>query len=124
MTQHYHSKPGEDKMYLGDVLNKIGVVVDEFIEHMSEVRAESIGLDTRSCRGTLYISDEGIAIEKNDDRNMQYYGGFDYVDRGYRHEMGDYIFYEVDDGRIKECVDHWSEQSDCSSSIAPEEYNE
>jgi hypothetical protein len=43
---------------------------------------------------------------------MQYYGGFEYVDKDYRYEMGDYVFYTVDDDRVGGHVDSYYEQKE------------
>jgi len=97
-------------MYLGDVLNQIETIVEAFIEELEEVKAEDVGLDKRACYDNLLISHDGIAVSKSQDGNLQYYGGFEYVDKEFRHELGTYVFYEVGDSRVKSCVDRWSNE--------------
>ena len=97
-------------MFLGDVLNQIEEIVEAFIEELEEVKAEDVGLDKRACYGNLLISNDGVAVSKSQDRNLQYYGGFEYVDKEFRHELGTYVFYEVGDSRVESCVDRWSNE--------------
>ena len=60
----------------------------------------SIGLDCRAAHA-LWIGDDFIAVSRNDDRSLQYYGGFEYVDKEYRVECGEYVFYSTDDDRVQ-----------------------
>jgi hypothetical protein len=43
---------------------------------------------------------------------MQYYGGFEYVYKEYRHEMGDYVFYLAEDDRVGGHIDSYYEQKE------------
>jgi hypothetical protein len=72
-------------------------------DNMDLVPASDLGLDPR-C-GRLFVNDEGIAVSKDSDRSLQYYGGFEYVDKDYRHELGEFVFYSVDDDRVREHVE-------------------
>jgi hypothetical protein len=66
---------------------------------MEMVPANQLGLDIR-C-GKVFVSPDCIAIHKANDRAVQYYGGFEYVDKEFRHEMGDFVFYSAEEGRIQ-----------------------
>jgi hypothetical protein len=72
-------------------------------DNMDLVPASDLGLDLR-C-GRLFVNDDGIAVSKDSDRSLQYYGGFEYVDKDYRHELGEFVFYSVDDDRVREHVE-------------------
>lgn len=87
-----------------EVNNQISAHVDD---NMKMVRAEELGLDRR-C-GRLYIDDECIAVAADNDRTLQYYGGFEYVDKEYRTEIGGYVFYSREDGRVEDCMDTFAE---------------
>jgi hypothetical protein len=97
-------------MSLGEAIEKIDEIAEELIGEMSEARAEDLGLDPRSCYGTMFVSDEGIAVVKHNDRTLQYYGGFEYVDAEYRYEIGDYVFYSSEAGRVNSCIDCMSSE--------------
>jgi hypothetical protein len=58
----------------------------KLIESLLEVLPEDIGLDRR-CAYRLYICEDGLVAHKVDDKNLQYYGGFEYIDK----EFNDYI---------------------------------
>jgi len=80
-------------------------------EQMTEVTAEEVGLDRRAAY-RLYVSEDTIAVSKDADRTLQYYGGFEYVDKEYRQEMGDWVFYFADDERIGDHLAQYFEGDD------------
>jgi hypothetical protein len=83
---------------LDEIRNSVENVV---AESMTEVNPESLGLDGRAAY-RVWISEEAIAVRKTDDGRMQYYGGFEYVDREYRSEFGDWVFYFAEDDRVRD----------------------
>ena len=87
-------------MDLFELIDNISELTDNFIGNMELVPANRLGLDPR-C-GKLFISPDCIAVYKSSDRALQYYGGFEYVDSEYRHEMGDYVFYSGHDNRVRD----------------------
>ena len=91
-------------------LDEMNEQVRQHVQHsFKEVRADKLGLDIRAGY-RLFINDEAIAVSKNDDRSLQYYGGFEYVDKEYRLEVGDYVFYVQDDDRVTNCIERWQEE--------------
>ena len=87
-------------MNINDLNDRIAVLVEEFIAGTDECHdLRSIGLDPRSA-SLLWVGDNFLAVTRSDDRSLQYYGGFEYVDKGCRTECGEYIFYSVDDNRV------------------------
>lgn len=89
-------------MELYELIETIELSVERHInKHMEQISParDNIGLDPRSAY-TLYVSGEAIAVRNTDDRTLQYYGGFEYVDKEYRKELGDYVFYLADDDRV------------------------
>ena len=92
-------------MELIELLDIVTEVTDSFVGNMVKVNAEQLGLDNR-C-GSLFITPDCIATYKERDRALQYYGGFEYVDSQYRHEMGDYVFYSSEAGRVSEHLDSY-----------------
>lgn len=59
----------------------------------------ALGLDPRAAY-QLWIGQDFIAVRSSDDRSLQYYGGFEYVDKEFRVECGEYVFYSTDDNRV------------------------
>jgi hypothetical protein len=87
-------------MNLFKLIDEVTELTDSFVgSNMEMVPANSLGLDIR-C-GKVFVSPDCIAIHKANDRAVQYYGGFEYVDKEFRHEMGDFVFYSAEDGRIQ-----------------------
>ena len=78
-----------------------------FVGQMTEVKAKQLGLDPRSFYGVAYADESAIVVSKDQDRSLQYYGGFEYVDKEYRREVGDYVFYLAEDDRVREHLDRF-----------------
>lgn len=97
-----------------DLIDSIEEKTRRFVnDNMDLVPASDAGLDMR-C-GRLFINEDGIAVSKDYDRMLQYYGGFEYVDKDYRHELGEFVFYSVDDDRVREHVETYyaKEEEEC-----------
>ena len=73
------------------------------VRDMDRENASHFGLDYRA--GSLYVNKECIVVDKQYDRSLQYYGGFEYVDSEYRVMMGDYVIYLRDDGRVNDAIE-------------------
>jgi hypothetical protein len=73
----------------------------------TEVTAEALGLDRRAAH-TLFVGEDWIAVELNQDRTLQYYGGFEY-EKNYRTELGGYAFYSTESSRVANHVDRLKE---------------
>lgn len=78
-----------------------------FVGQMTEVKAKQLGLDARAFYGVAYVDESAIVVSKDQDRSLQYYGGFEYVDKDYRREVGDYVFYLAEDDRVREHLDRY-----------------
>ena len=87
-------------MDLFELIDNISELTDNFIGNMELVPANRLGLDPR-C-GKLFVSPDCIGVYKANDRGLQYYGGFEYVDIEYRYEFGDYVFYGSEDNRVRD----------------------
>jgi hypothetical protein len=79
------------------------------VASLPEVRAEDLGLDRRAAY-TLWIDEDAVIVRKSEDRTLQYFGGFEYVDSSARMECGDYVIYTNDDSRVYDCLDYYNEQ--------------
>lgn len=93
---------------LDDINQQIAERVDKEMEMISP---EQIGLDNRSAY-RVWVSEEAIVVRKSDDGRMQYYGGFEYVDREYRREFGDWVFYFADEERVSDHLSQYYEQEE------------
>lgn len=92
------------------LIEEINDTVREYIErNMQDATASDLGLDIRAGYN-FQVDEETIAVRKYDDRNLQYYGGFEYVNKDYRTEMGDWVFYMKDPHK---CGDELCRVGDC-----------
>jgi hypothetical protein len=88
-----------DSVY--DMSEAIVEVVERNVRNNFEmVNADRLGLDIRAGY-KLFVNEDAIAVAKHNDRTLQYYGGFEYVDAECRVEMGDFVFYMCDDERVR-----------------------
>jgi hypothetical protein len=88
-------------------LNDIGQKTEQFVQSQNQVTAKDLGLDERA--GNRFYTDgfDGIIVDREADRILQYFGGFEYVDKYYREEIGNYVFYLTGDDRVDECLENY-----------------
>lgn len=91
-----------------DFLDGINESIRFRTEEMEYVMPDELGLDRRSAH-RVWVSDECIIINASDDRNLQYYGGFEYVDKEYRVAIGSYVIYLADDARVSGCIEQFTD---------------
>lgn len=91
------------------LLYNINGLMQDFVQSMDQAKPTDLGLDSRCGYDNFFVSDNCIVVYGDDDRLLQYYGGFEYVDRGYRFEVGDYVIYMADDERVREHIDQFFE---------------
>jgi hypothetical protein len=97
-------------MEFGDLFYNINEMVRNFLDGKPEIDAETVGLDRR-C-GSIIVGDDFIAKRKSGDNSLQYYGGFEYVSKEFRNEIGDWVFYVAEDSdwcRVSEVIERYQE---------------
>lgn len=95
------------------MLHEVNDIVTEYVDdNLERIRPEQAGLDAR-C-GRIWVNRECIAVENGNDRVLQYYGGFEYVEKEYRTELGDWVFYSADDDRVHEHIAAYYEKEDAA----------
>lgn len=99
---------------LCDEINRIKDMVVDLVENkMEQVQPLQIGLDQR-CAPVVYVCEDAVAVDKSYDRRLQYFGGFEYVAGIDREEIGDYVFYFVDDERVAgHLARYYSDEINC-----------
>ena len=100
-----------------EFLDKMTAQAERFVMDMDRATAKELGLDPRSGY-ELFVSRDAIVVDKYSDRTLQYYGGFEYVNKDFRTEVGDYVFYTVETnenedrvGRVGECIDRFYDKA-------------
>ncbi len=92
-----------------DMLDAINEVVERNIhENFERTNGNDVGLDMRV--GTLYINTQDRVIASNNQRSLEYYGGFEYIDKEMVTTVGDWTFYQGD--RVDECIDTYENVED------------
>ena len=85
-----------------------GLAMDYINDNMKVCGPLDLGLDPRSA-GTFYVSEDGIAINSYNRRNLDYYGGFEYVNNDCVLVIGEYTFYLSEDSRVADHIETYFE---------------
>tara|TARA_A100001011_G_scaffold399560_2_gene508833 strand:+ start:50 stop:352 length:303 start_codon:yes stop_codon:yes gene_type:complete len=91
-----------------EILEQAEQLVDQYFEDSSAVRvnAEAIGLDNRA--GSVFVSTEECWIAVvGSTRQIDYYGGFEYIDIENRLVIGDATFFCDDSDRVAEALEYY-----------------
>lgn len=93
------------------ILESVQELVEEQVTGCDMFRAPELGLDMRAAHELLVDDDRTfIAVSLEQDRTLQYYGGFEYVEKTLRFEAGGYVFYSGEDDRVAEHLGHLNPQ--------------
>jgi hypothetical protein len=93
-------------------VNEIDSKVEKFLKTMERTNAQQLGLDYRAGHN-LFVGQECIGVRNNsaDQRSLEYYGGFEYIDFEDRIYAGDYIFYLDSDDRVAKCIERFADKN-------------
>jgi hypothetical protein len=86
-----------------DLTDEINELVEKFLTNVKSAPAEEFWLDKR-C-GTLLYGDDFIAVENRSLRSLNYYGGFEYVEKEHITTLGDYTFFSDESDRVRNALD-------------------
>jgi len=90
-----------------NMIDSVNQVVERNIRtKFMQVPAMDLGLDMRCGRVLVDMADKVIAVPNHNLRDINYYGGFEYVKEGDgRVSVGDYTFFTSDNDRVNDCFD-------------------
>ena len=98
---------------VNDFIEEINDKVERFVMNNFEcvtadfcVTADKCGLDIRAVY-SLYVNEEAIAVRFNELGTLNYYGGFEYVDKEFVNTIGDFTFFMADDDRVRDCINRF-----------------
>lgn len=94
-----------------DLVDEINDIAEKYVKDAQEVLPEDLGLDRRAAY-RLWVTDDAIIVPKQNDSKLQYYGGFEYVDKDCRFEIGDWVMYSSDDSRVYEHLERFQEKEE------------
>lgn len=89
--------------YIDQINNDMAVRV-ESMKMVADLN--SIGLDVRSA-SRLWVDEDCIIVRLGNDRSLQYYGGFEYVEKSCRYELGNYVVYTAEDDRVRDHIEQY-----------------
>ena len=96
-----------------DFLDSIDDRITAHVAKFQEFTGEDLGLDSRAAYRVYVDADHTcIAVDKRNDRTLQYYGGFEYVDKDFRREMGNWVFYSAEDHLVASALANLEEEKE------------
>ena len=85
-------------------IEEINYTVEEYIDkNFQRVTAADCGLDPRAAYD-LFVNKGALACYRHSVGRLDYYGGFEYIDKESRVEIGDYVFF-LEDGGDERVID-------------------
>ena len=94
-----------------ELRTKAEELASEALHNTTTVRPPAVGLDVRAGY-KLHIGEDFIACGVPDDRALQYYGGFEYVDKEFRQELGGYVFYSNESARVADHLIYYQDHKE------------
>lgn len=115
MSYHVHTvTDGANEMTnILDIINNAAVEVEDNLKDLPKVGADKIGLDRRA--GRVWVDEDYglIIIHKERANTLDYYGGFEYVDKEAVTEIGQFkVYSSMYDDRVASAIDFYSETKD------------
>jgi len=96
---------------ISDLIDKANDLAIDYVEQMDLVTADKAGLDPR-C-GSIWIGEDCIAVKGSYGKRMiEYYGGFEYVNKDEVFALGEFTFYSSESSRVSECIDLYLEMKE------------
>ena len=105
-------------MELADLKYNVNEAVDNFVSELKQITKEQrtyegLGIDPRALYSGWY-NDECLVVLNRNRGTLDYYGGFEYVDKEFVDTIGDYTIYSQDGGRVDDVLN-------CLNSVVTEE---
>lgn len=79
--------------------------MEDELKEMSKEQRDATGIDRRALYDAWYNEDV-LVIHVTNRRNLDYYGGFEYVDSDHVLVVGEYVVYSGESNRVREVLDH------------------
>lgn len=102
------------KPTIDDILSDAEQAIEQYTSDESickRVTMSECGLDQRQSY-KLWVSKDCVIVPLDNDGNLRYYGGFEYIDKEYRNEISSYVVYRDDDNRVTAvCSKIWGQQN-------------
>lgn len=97
--------------YIEELLDNVNEQMDRFVNTMDPVKANELGLDSRAG-WDLWVNKDCIVTTLGSDSSLQYYGGFEYVNKEFRSQVGDWVIYMNGDERVREHIEQYFEREE------------
>ena len=95
---------------ISSLIDKANDLAIDYVEQMDHVPADKAGLDPR-C-GYIWVGEDCIAVKDYGKGRLEYYGGFEYVDKDCVFSLGEFTFYSTEDSRVARHIERYSESKE------------
>lgn len=85
-----------------EILADLDEIIESKMEAGLKIAAADCGLDKR-C-GYVWLFEDCIMCREEESRLLNYYGGFEYIEKEYVHNLGSFVIYEAEHTRVSECI--------------------
>lgn len=97
---------------IDELVERVTYMVEHWInDNMKEAKPKELGLDARAG-WRVFVNHTAIAVENSDRSQLDYYGGFEYIDSDCVKTVGDYTFYTSDDNRVQGHINVYFDKHD------------
>jgi hypothetical protein len=100
---------------LNELIEEIDELLEDYLKASGAIclQTHELGLDDR-C-GIVFISlEEGWICVPGSTRQIEYYGGFEYIDHCDKEIVGQHTFYSSDADRVRDALEYYAEQQESS----------
>lgn len=109
-------QPGDFTKCLDELLCDVNNLVEDFLDGAVAISREDVikrtSLDPRAFATRIWAGEDFIAVDKYATGSLDYYGGFEYVNKDEKTTIGSYVFYSADNSRVQDLLDDLSDLTD------------
>lgn len=91
---------------LNEVLNDVVEATIRDCKKVTKEQRGKCGLDVRAVPYSMYYNDNMLILPKQHRGMLDYYGGFEYVDKMHVIEAGNYVIYDASVPRVGKVIDN------------------
>ena len=95
-------------MTINEINERIEAIKEDMFLDMDEFGAGEVSAISHNCYATVYVDPEETYIAvvgSENERTMNYYAGFEYIDEEYITRISDVVIYDAEAERVMDFID-------------------